>query len=269
MSISAPFSVTCTDAKGLGQAVNWTVTIVRPAPTLVAISGTMTVNTSGSTQVATARGGTPPYYFVSDTFAKGAPPMGTVLDLQGNLTGMPTRTGVYDFGVRVVDSVGAENSEQTSVTVAPTPTPTATPRPTPTPGPTPAPVSAEIDLDIFPTEWGFAGFWSWNIQPWGTVSGPVGAVVTISARTSPDVGGMDIKVTKSSWTILEGGKYMRRDGASPESTKWSGSGSLRVTNTQMGLTPQIQLEVTVTLQDGTSGKELARKTTNAVLKKSY
>jgi hypothetical protein len=116
MNISPPFSVTCSDAKGMAQAINWTITIVKAGPTLTPVNGTLTVNQPGTTQVATASGGTPPYYFFSDTFASGAPPLGTVVGVDGNLKGTAAQQGVYAFGVCVADLVGAADCRPTSVT---------------------------------------------------------------------------------------------------------------------------------------------------------
>jgi hypothetical protein len=118
MNISPPFSVTCSDAKGLAQAINWTITIIKAGPTLTPVNGTLTVNQPGTTQVATASGGTPPYHFFSDTFASGGPPLGTVVDVDGNLKGTAGKDGVYTFGVCVADLVGAEDCQPTSVTVS-------------------------------------------------------------------------------------------------------------------------------------------------------
>lgn len=118
MSISAPFTVTITDSAGAMVNLELRITTVLPPPTLVPVAGSMTVNVSGSTLVATATGGTPPYYFVSDTFRNGAPPLGTVVGTGGLLSGTPSRAGTFGFGVCVVDSVGAKDCRATSVTVA-------------------------------------------------------------------------------------------------------------------------------------------------------
>lgn len=122
MSISAPFTVTLTDSAVPPVSVNLValrVTAVAPNPTLIPVAGEMTVNVSGSTQVAAAIGGTPPFYFAHDSFAYGAHPLGTILDVNGNLTGTPSQTGVFNFSVCVIDLVGAQDCRMTSVTVNP------------------------------------------------------------------------------------------------------------------------------------------------------
>lgn len=64
-------------------------------------------------------GGTAPYHYQSDSFATGAPPMGMIVDLNGNLTGTPSVTGTYTFGVCAVDLVGAQSCKTTSIVVNP------------------------------------------------------------------------------------------------------------------------------------------------------
>jgi 3D (Asp-Asp-Asp) domain-containing protein len=116
--ITPSFSLTCTDNTGLSQAIQETVTIVKAPPTLIPVPGTLMVNQFGSVLVATATGGTPTYNFYSDSFATGAPPLGTSIDLGGHLFGTPTKEGAYSFGICVADIVGATNCNTTSVTVA-------------------------------------------------------------------------------------------------------------------------------------------------------
>lgn len=135
-SISPPFSVTCTDANGLKTTAEFRVIIIKQAPKITAVPGTMCVNELYSyqdsncpcVQIATATGGTPPYHFQSDTFRNGAPPMGTAVGTEfvglaqnGCLTGRAARIGVFTFGVTVVDSVGQQDSTQTMVSVVPKP----------------------------------------------------------------------------------------------------------------------------------------------------
>lgn len=79
--------------------------------------------------VSNPRGGTPPYHYQSDTFANGTTPLGTIIDLNGNLTGTPSASGSFAFGVCIVDVVGASSCQQTTVTVQkapPTPDSTVT-----------------------------------------------------------------------------------------------------------------------------------------------
>jgi hypothetical protein len=141
-SVSPAFSVTCTDANGQKATAEFRVTIIRQSPTITAVPGVMCVGETYSYQdrdcpcvlIATATGGTPPYHFQSDTFRNGAPPLQTVVGTQyvgpqapigaqntGCLTGRAAQIGVFTFGVTVVDSVGQEDSAQTTVSVVPKP----------------------------------------------------------------------------------------------------------------------------------------------------
>lgn len=95
-------------------------------------SGKCTVGEYCSVQVAEARGGVPPYTFMSDSFSKGPPPAGMIIGINGFLTGTPKTTGVappkagrYTFGVCVKDMVGSLSREKTSVVVYPQSTSTS------------------------------------------------------------------------------------------------------------------------------------------------
>lgn len=122
-SISSPFTITLTDSAippASVDIVELRVTTVPPKPTFTPVAGMMTVNVQGSTPVATAAtGGASPYYFAHDSFAYGAHPVGTAMDVNGNLSGTPSQTGVFNFKVCVIDLVGAKNCQMTSVTVNP------------------------------------------------------------------------------------------------------------------------------------------------------
>lgn len=119
MSISAPFTVTMKDSAvpPVSADLELRITTVYPKPTLAPVAGALTVNVSGTTQVASASGGTPPYYFAHDSLAYGAHPLGTALDLNGYLTGKAAQAGSYNFKVCVIDLVGAKDCQMTSVTV--------------------------------------------------------------------------------------------------------------------------------------------------------
>jgi hypothetical protein len=135
MRITPPFTVTMSDhsVPPVSKDMNLFITVVQPDPVIAPSNGTCEQNKSCNITIATASGGTPPYYFTSDSFATGTPPLGTVVStgaslVNGILTGTPTTTGTYPFGVCVVDQVGAEDCKTVSVTVnAPT---TTTPPPT-------------------------------------------------------------------------------------------------------------------------------------------
>jgi hypothetical protein len=117
-SISPPFSVTCTDATGLAQAISWTVTIVKVSPVITELPATVTAGTEFSVQIATASGGVPPcYVFVCPARC----PLGTIVDLNGVLSGVIEEPGTYTFEAEAVDSVGSTSSKTITVIVtAPT-----------------------------------------------------------------------------------------------------------------------------------------------------
>jgi hypothetical protein len=76
-----------------------------------------------SQRAAIATGGQPPYSFLADTFANGAPPLGMGIDINGNLTGTPSSTytsrQTFSFGVCVRDQVQTLKCTTNTVTVAP------------------------------------------------------------------------------------------------------------------------------------------------------
>jgi hypothetical protein len=121
MTIFSPFTVTITDSAASPASVDVQlyVTALAAGPTLVPVTtGTCTAELSCTVQIATVTGGTPPYYFTSDTFANGAPPLGMIIDLDGYLTGTaPGSEGTHSFSVCVVDAMGAQDCDTTSITV--------------------------------------------------------------------------------------------------------------------------------------------------------
>lgn len=78
---------------------------------------------SYSERAASATGGQPPYSFLADTFANGAPPLGMGIDLNGFLTGTPSSTyttrQTFTFGICVRDQVQTLKCTTNSVVVAP------------------------------------------------------------------------------------------------------------------------------------------------------
>ena len=69
--------------------------------------------------ISSISGGSSPYHYQSDSFATGAPPIGMIVDLNGNLTGTPSVAGTYTFGVCAVDLAGASSCKTASITVDP------------------------------------------------------------------------------------------------------------------------------------------------------
>jgi hypothetical protein len=120
MSISAPFVLMCQDSSTppQRQLIQFTATIIKAPPRTIPVQGTCIAGTQFVTQVARAEGGVPPYYFKSPSFMYGAPPLGTIIDLNGNLRGTcPANAGVFNFPVAAVDSIGADPLEYTSLVV--------------------------------------------------------------------------------------------------------------------------------------------------------
>ncbi|MFH0889929.1 MAG: hypothetical protein V1836_02170 [Candidatus Aenigmatarchaeota archaeon] len=118
-SISPPFVVIVSDSSSPPNTreIELRITIVQSAPQLTLRPAKCMVGRACSVQVATASGGTPPYYFKSDTFRAGAPPMGMMIDLNGYLTGTTRVQGTHTYGVCVVDMVGASSCDTTDVTI--------------------------------------------------------------------------------------------------------------------------------------------------------
>jgi hypothetical protein len=120
MNISAPCEVTVTDSKAQAAKLTFRVTTIAGGPTVVPQSATMDVNKQATVQIATATGGATPYYFFQDTFANGTTPLGTSVTTSqtaGFLSGTPSRTGSYTFGICVADVVGSQNCKPVTVTV--------------------------------------------------------------------------------------------------------------------------------------------------------
>jgi len=116
--ITPPFTVTVTDSAGQQQDLEARITIDISPPTLTLKSGTCTVGKYSSIPlIAQVSGGNPPYSYQSDTFMSGTPPMGMIVDINGNLVGTPAKEGQYTFGVCAIDMGGRSSCKQTTVTV--------------------------------------------------------------------------------------------------------------------------------------------------------
>lgn len=66
----------------------------------------------------TSDGGLPPYHYKLDS-GIGFPPMGIILDTNGNLSGTPSASGNSTFGVCVVDTAGKNKCENINLNVDP------------------------------------------------------------------------------------------------------------------------------------------------------
>jgi len=94
-------------------------------------------------------GGTAPYHYQTDTLATGTPPLGMILNPNGNLTGTPTVAGQYDFSVCATDSAGEmAPCETTSITVVAAPTTQPTPAPTVTLAASPSKIVAGATSEL-------------------------------------------------------------------------------------------------------------------------
>ena len=117
VSVTANANVTVTFDR-LPQASTLQIAILaNPLPAAIAGQPYFAV------QVAQGVGGSPPYYYTSDTFANGAPPLGMSIDLNGFLTGTPsssyTSATTFNFGVCVTDLAATTKCAQSSITVNP------------------------------------------------------------------------------------------------------------------------------------------------------
>jgi hypothetical protein len=126
MSITPPFSVTCTDKNGLSQAIQWTATTVPPPPVVTpAAALSCTAGEVVNLPLGTASGGTPPYHYFSDTFASNPPPLGMIVDLNGNLKGTCPAAGTNaTIRICAADLIGAENCANAVLTSNPAQQPT-------------------------------------------------------------------------------------------------------------------------------------------------
>jgi hypothetical protein len=144
---AAPADVTmnfylCAGNPATGGTQTITGTAPPPPPTLTITApaaGPLANGTVGQPwgpQTFTAQGGTAPY---SWSISAGALPPGLGLGPStGTVSGTPSASGLFNFTVRVQDAVGAADTENYSIDVAPaTPTPPALQIVSPTAGPLP------------------------------------------------------------------------------------------------------------------------------------
>ncbi len=120
MRISPPFTVRMEDASDPPRSatVELRITVTGKPPVIAVTDGRCpAAKKPCSVTLATAKGGSPPYYFTTGSFASGTPPMGMTLGLKGVLSGTPSRAGTYSFQICVVDAVGATDCESVSVVV--------------------------------------------------------------------------------------------------------------------------------------------------------
>ncbi len=118
-----------------------------------------------NTVIKSVAGGHAPYRFQTDTPAAGVPPLGMILNPNGDLTGTASYAGTYGFSVCVADSAGNTTARclPTSITVAePSASPPAEPAPAPGAPPAPAPAVPAAPTAGAGTFWVYAnGLFDW------------------------------------------------------------------------------------------------------------
>lgn len=119
-------STSCTLTMSASASVMATFEQLPPASTLAINAVSLREARPGqaySELAATATGGQPPYSFLADTLANGAPPLGMGIDLNGFLTGTPSSTyttrQTFTFGICVRDQVQTLKCTTNTVVVAP------------------------------------------------------------------------------------------------------------------------------------------------------
>jgi hypothetical protein len=120
IAFSNPCEVTVTDTRGQQAKFSFRITTVAAAPTINTVAAQMTTGVAGQVVVATASGGTPPYFFYKGTGQ--FPPLGTSVitsadHSSGLVSGKPTTAGTYTFDVCVADLSRTEKCKSTTVTV--------------------------------------------------------------------------------------------------------------------------------------------------------
>src|SRR3989338_4167155 len=118
-SVSPAFTIAITNAAGQKQNLEYNILTVASLPEIIFNEpGTCILKQKCDVNlISQVNGGPPPYHFQSDTFRNGAPPMGMIVDVNGVLTGTPSKTGQYTFCVCVADVIAASKCGQTSVFV--------------------------------------------------------------------------------------------------------------------------------------------------------
>lgn len=115
---SPPFTIVVTDSVGTTTQKSLSIRIIeKNTVQIITTPATCILDQECDEQIATAEGGNPPYSFQSDSFIEGAPPFGTQVDINGHLTGKPSKEGEYTVGVCVKDTIGNQRCGKAVVTV--------------------------------------------------------------------------------------------------------------------------------------------------------
>jgi hypothetical protein len=113
-----PFTVIVEDSAGHTVQASFTIRLVATNTLqIITTPATCVINQECDAQIATAEGGNPPYSFQSDSFMEGAPPFGTIVDINGHLTGKPSKDGEYVVGVCVKDTLNYQRCGKATVTI--------------------------------------------------------------------------------------------------------------------------------------------------------
>ena len=128
---TSTFAITAYDSYGSPGSQSYTVGVVSPTITIAPATVANGVVGVGYTEVITATGGVAPYSWTQNN------PLPYGLNLIGNtavgntgtvsLTGIPTASGVYNFGIVAIDSYGTEGVGNTYVVDMALPTITVSP----------------------------------------------------------------------------------------------------------------------------------------------
>lgn len=117
-SVSPPFTIIVTDSAGATAQATFTIRLTeKNTLQIITTPVNCVLNQPCDEQIATADGGNFPYSFQSDSLIEGAPPFGTLIEINGHLTGTPSRAGEYTVGVCVKDIIGNQRCGKAVVTV--------------------------------------------------------------------------------------------------------------------------------------------------------
>ena len=113
-----PFTITVTDSEGTTAQAPFTIRLVaKNTLQIITTPAICILNQECDEPLATAADGNPPYSFQSDSFMEGAPPFGTIVDINGHLTGKPSKDGEYIVGVCVKDKLDYQRCGKSTVTI--------------------------------------------------------------------------------------------------------------------------------------------------------
>ncbi|MBI4015444.1 MAG: hypothetical protein HY362_01870 [Candidatus Aenigmarchaeota archaeon] len=124
--ITPPFTVVVTDSTGEIHEIEIRIIIRGQAPVITTSTVTCVENEKCNANIASATGGTKPYYFRFGSFRSSTPPFGMGLSFDGSVIGESTTAGTYVFEVCVVDSVGESDCKLARLIITQKDQPTTT-----------------------------------------------------------------------------------------------------------------------------------------------